>query len=62
MRGASDSGLNVESGDGKVKELAVVTCSICSIEDCMIFPRAFNSAKASCETVPAAYWAMGVDD
>jgi hypothetical protein len=47
MRGASDSGLNVESGDGKVKELAVVTSSICSIEDCMILARAFNSAKAS---------------
>jgi hypothetical protein len=52
MRGASDSGLKVESGDGKVKELAVVTCSICSIEDCMMFARAFNSAIASCGTLP----------
>jgi hypothetical protein len=52
MRGASDSGLNVESGDGKVKELAVVTSSICSIEDCMILTRAFNSAMASCGTLP----------
>ena len=52
MRGASDSGLKVESGDGKVKELAVVTSSICSIEDCMMFASAFNSAMASCGTLP----------
>jgi hypothetical protein len=47
MRGASDSMLNVESGEGKVKELAVTTASICSMEDCIILARAFNSAKAS---------------
>ena len=52
MRGASDSGVNVESGGGKVKELVVVTSSICSIEDCMILARAFNSAMASCGTLP----------
>jgi hypothetical protein len=51
MRGASDSGLNVESGDGKMKELAAVTSSICSIEDCMMLPRAFNSAIAFCDTL-----------
>ena len=52
MRGASVSGLKVESGDGKVKEFSVVTSSICSIEDCMMFARAFNSAIASCGTLP----------
>ena len=52
MRGASDSGLKVESGDGKVKELAAVTSSICSIEDCMMFARAFNSAIAFCGALP----------
>ena len=52
MRGASDSGLKVKSGDGKVKNLAVVTSSICSIEDCMMFASAFNSAMASCGTLP----------
>lgn len=31
--GASDSGLNVESGEGNMKELAETTTSICSIED-----------------------------
>lgn len=31
--GASDSGLNAESGDGKTKELADTVLSICSIED-----------------------------
>jgi hypothetical protein len=43
--------LNVESGEGKVKELAVTTSSICSIEDCMMLERAFSSAKASCGTL-----------
>ena len=52
MRGASVSGLKVESGDGKVKKLAVVTSSICSIEDCMMLARAFNSAMAFCGTLP----------
>ena len=51
IRGASDSGLKVESGDGKMKELAVTTCSICSIEVCMMFARAFNSAKVSWGTL-----------
>ena len=46
MRGASDSGLKVESGDGKTKELAAVTSLICSIEDCMMLARASNSAIA----------------
>ena len=49
MCGASDSGLNVESEDGKIKELADTTASICSIEDWMMLPRAFNSAKPSSE-------------
>jgi hypothetical protein len=52
MRGASDSGLKVESGDGKVKELAITTSSICSIKVCMMFARAFNSAITSCVTLP----------
>ena len=52
MRGASDSGVKDESGDGKVKELAVVTSSICSIEDCMMFASAFNSVMVSCGTLP----------
>jgi hypothetical protein len=47
MRGASVSRLNVESGEGKVKELAVTVASICSTDDCMILARAFNSAKVS---------------
>jgi hypothetical protein len=47
MRGASVSRLNVESGEGKVKELAVTAASICSTDDCMILARAFDSAKAS---------------
>ena len=51
MRGASDSKLNCDSGEGKVKELAVTTASICSTDDCMRLARAFNSAKASCETL-----------
>jgi hypothetical protein len=51
MRGASDSGVNVESGDGKVKKLVVVTSSICSIEYCMMLARAFNSEMASCGTL-----------
>ena len=51
MRGASDSGLKFESGDGKMKELAVTTSSICSIEVCMMLARAFNSAKVSWVTL-----------
>ena len=51
MRGASDSRLNVESGDGKVNELAVMTSSICWIEDCMILARAFNSERGSPDTL-----------
>jgi len=46
-RGASDSGEKVESGEGKVKELAETTPSICSIDDCTMAERAFSSAKAS---------------
>lgn len=51
MRGASDSGLNVESGEGKVKELVETTASICSIDDCMILARVFSSVKASWDTL-----------
>ena len=51
MRDASESRPNVESGDSKVKELAVTTSSIWSIEDCIISARAFNSAKVSLEAV-----------
>jgi hypothetical protein len=32
MRGSSDSRLNVESGGGRIKELVIVTASICSID------------------------------
>ena len=52
MRGASDSKLNCESGEGKFKELAVTVASICSTDDCMMLMRAFNSANASCEALP----------
>lgn len=52
MSGASDSKLNVEFEEGKVKELADTTASICSIEDCMMLARAFNSAKASGSVLP----------
>lgn len=51
MRGASDSRLYGDSGEGKVKELAVTTCSICSIDDCMMLARLFNSTKASWEVL-----------
>lgn len=51
MRGASDSRLNVESGEGKVKELAETTASICSTDNCMILARFFNSVKASWDTL-----------
>jgi hypothetical protein len=49
MRGASDSKLYGDSGEGKLKELAVTTCSICSTDDCMMLARLFNSIKASWE-------------
>jgi hypothetical protein len=49
MRGASDSRLNGSSGEGKLKELAVTTPSICSTDNCMILARAFNSVSVSCE-------------
>jgi hypothetical protein len=52
MRGASVSRLNVESGEGKVNELAVTAASICSTDDCMILARAFNSAKVSGRALP----------
>ena len=51
MRGASDSKLNGESGEGKLKEFAVTAVSICSTDDCIMLARAFNSANASCETL-----------
>jgi hypothetical protein len=51
MRGASDSKLNGESGDGKLKELAVTAASICSTDDCMMLERALRSANASCENL-----------
>ena len=35
MRGASDSKLNCDFGEGKVKELAVTTASISSTDDCI---------------------------
>ncbi len=52
MRGASVSGLNVESGEGKTKELAVTAASICSTDDCMTLARALSSAKASGRALP----------
>jgi hypothetical protein len=51
MRGTSDSGLNGESGEGKLKEFAVTAASICSTDDCMMLARAFISANASCESL-----------
>ena len=52
IRGASDSRVNVEFGEGKVKEFAETTVSICLIDDCMMSARAFNSAKASGNALP----------
>ena len=52
MRGASVSRLKVESGEGRVKELAVTVASICSTDDSMILARAFKSAKASDKALP----------
>jgi hypothetical protein len=52
MRGSSVSKLNVESGEGKVKELAVTVASICSTDDCIILARAFNWAKVSGRALP----------
>ena len=52
MRGASDSKLNGEFGEGKLKELVVTAASICSTDDCMMLMRAFNSANASCDALP----------
>jgi len=54
MRGASVSRLNVESAEGKVKELAVTAASICSTDDCMILARAFNSAKVFGRALPSS--------
>ena len=51
MRGASDSRLKVDSGEGKLNKLAVMTASICSTDDCMMLARVFNSAKASCDAL-----------
>ena len=51
MRGASDSKVKVDSGEGKSNELAVMTASICSTDDCMMFARDFNCTKASCEAL-----------
>ena len=51
MRGASDSRLKVDSGEGKLSDLAVMSASICWIEDCIMLARFFNSAKASCEAL-----------
>ena len=61
MRGASDSRLNVESGDGKVNELAVMTSSICWIEDCMMLARAFNSERGSPDTLMGTCQALIID-
>ena len=51
MHSISDSRLNVESGEGKVRALADAAVSICSIEDRIRLARAFNPAKASCEAL-----------
>jgi len=51
MRGASDSRLNGAFGEGKLKELAATAVSSCSIDDCMMLLRAFNSAKAFFESL-----------
>jgi hypothetical protein len=47
MRGASDARLKVDSGEGKLSELAVMAASICSTDDCIMLARLFNSVKAS---------------
>jgi hypothetical protein len=54
MHSISDSRLNVESGEGKVRALADTAVSICSIEDRFRLARAFNLAKASCEALQRA--------
>ena len=51
MRGPSDSRVKVDSAEGKVKELAPTTDSICATDVCMMLARDFNSAKASGETL-----------
>jgi len=51
MRGASESGLNGTSDEGKVKELAATVASICSIEDCMMLLKALNSDKTSFDSL-----------
>ena len=51
MRGASDSRLKGESGEGKLRELVITAFSICSTDDCMMLARALNSANASGETL-----------
>lgn len=51
MRGVSDSRVNIEFGEGKVKELAVTSASICSTDDSMMLARAFISATVSCGTL-----------
>jgi hypothetical protein len=61
MRGASDSGLNVESGGGKTKQLTAVTSLICSIEDCMMLARASNSAIAFCGALPKRCQTLDID-
>ena len=54
MRGASDSKVKVDSGEGKSNELAVTTASICSTDDCMMLTRDFNCTKPSCEALGSA--------
>jgi hypothetical protein len=51
MRGASDSRLKVDSGEGKLNELAVTRASICSTDDCIMSARLFNFTKVSCEAL-----------
>jgi hypothetical protein len=54
MRDASDSRLKVDFGEGKLNGLAVMSASICWIDDCIMLARSFNSAKASCEALRRA--------
>ena len=56
MRGVSDSRVNVEFGEGNVKELALTSASICSTDVSMILARAFISATVSCGTLSGGYF------
>lgn len=51
MRGASESRLKYDPGEGKVKELAITADLICSTDDCIMSASDSNSAKVSFATL-----------